>query len=281
MPSRRDILKTATAFAVSAAPQPKVFADENKDDKKQDAFRIQRLSWAGVKLQYRDTTIFLDPLTNAAIWDGAWKLPIVPMEVATPQKFVLITHVHNDHFDPKAIREIGREAGVTVVCHESKASYVGSRGFRVYGTELYAPVTLGDFTVTPVPAVDGFNEYQVSWVVTNGSKRIIHCGDTLWHGGWWQVSQQQGPFDAAFLPINGAKFPQRKPFSDVEATMTPAHAVAAAVVLEAKLLVPIHYGLNDPASYLEHPNAVEELKSFAAKRNQPLRIMEPGDWVTI
>ncbi len=289
MPSRRDLLKVGGAFALATAASnafassASLPADERAADEKpsDDSFRVQRLTWAGIKIQYRDTTLFLDPLINAAIWEGAWKLPVAPLEVSTPVKFVILTHMHNDHFDPMAVKAIGKEAGVTVVCHESKATYAGSRGFRVYGTRLYEPVTVGDLTATPVPAVDGFNEYQVSWVITNGVKRVIHCGDTLWHGAFWQIGQQQGPIDVAFVPINGAKLLDKKPFSDVAGTMTPEQAVAAGVVMQAKLVVPIHYGLNDPNSYLEHPNCVVELKSFGAKRKQAVRVMESGEWMTV
>jgi L-ascorbate metabolism protein UlaG (beta-lactamase superfamily) len=274
--SRRDLLKGAVAIAAAGIIQ-NVSAEEPSEPR----MRLQRLSWAGVKIQYRDTTFIIDPLMNTAIWDGGWTLPVVPIEVTTPTKFVLITHAHNDHFDPTAIKAIGKEPGVTVICHEAKASYVSSRGFRVYGVQSYEPVTIGDLTATPVPAVDGFDEFQVSWVVTNGTKRIIHCGDTLWHGGFWKIGHQHGPIDIAFLPVNGAKIQAMKPYSDVEATMTPAQAVAAAVVMGSKLLIPIHYGLNNPPAYVEHPNCIEEMKSIAARRNQPCRVLQPGETLTV
>ena len=146
---------------------------------------------------------------------------------------------------------------------------------------MFEPLTLGEFTLIAVPAVDGFNETQVSWIVSGLGKRILHGGDTLWHGGFWQLGNSYGPFDAAFLPINGAKLKSVEPFSDVEATMTPKQAVAAAIVVRAKLLIPIHYGFNDPESYLEHPNAVSELEENARARHQAYRLMKPGETVEL
>ena len=63
--------------------------------------------------------------------------------------------------------------------------------------------------------------------------------------------------------------------------MTPKQAVAAALILGAKLLVPIHYGFNDPEGYLEHPNALGEFQETARARKQPVRVLGPGEWLTI
>ena len=67
-------------------------------------------------------------------------------------------------------------------------------------------------SVTPVASLDwrGTDSDQVAWVVEGAGARIIHCGDTMWHGNWWQIARDHGPFDVAFLPVNGviAKFDQ-------------------------------------------------------------------------
>ena len=139
---------------------------------------------------------------------------------------------------------------------------------------------LGDFTATAVPAVDGYGDPQVSWVVSAGGRRIIHCGDTLWHGAWWQIGRQYGPFDAAFLPINGARFGWRKPVSDIPAVLTPEQAVAAAQVLGARLIVPIHYGVVGAEGYAETAHPEEELREAARRRHQDVEIVHPGDWIT-
>ena len=64
----------------------------------------RRLSWAGVRLELGDRTLLIDPWISPEIWDGAWTMPVVPIEVATKGRNVLITHLHNDHFDPAAVR---------------------------------------------------------------------------------------------------------------------------------------------------------------------------------
>jgi len=72
---------------------------------------------------------------------------------------------------------------------------------------------LGPFSVIALPASDGLGSPQVSWLIEADGKRVIHCGDTLRHGAWWDV---------------------------VPAVMTAEQAVEAARALQARLLVPIH-----------------------------------------
>jgi hypothetical protein len=43
--------------------------------------------------------------------------------------------------------------------------------------------------------------------------KLMHFGDTLWHGYWWKIRARCGPPHVAFLQINGAitQFPNMKP----------------------------------------------------------------------
>ncbi len=239
--------------------------------------RIQKLSWAGVKLETGSVSILIDPWISKEAFGGGWKDPIVPIEVANDRRYVLVTHLHNDHFDPAAIKTVARESGFGVVCLASKAPSVASRGIRAYPVEMHEPFILDDdVTVCPVPAADGVGTTQVSWVVKVGNKRFIHCGDTLWHGGFSDIGAHYGPFDIAFLPINGAILKGRVPDSGMPISMNPTQAMAAAVVLRARLVVPIHYGVSDDG-YIEHPNALAEFQSQARSRSQNIRILKAGE----
>ena len=115
--------------------------------------------------------------------------------------------------------------------------------------------------------------------MSGGGRRIIHCGDTLWHGSWWQIGRQYGPFDAAFLPINGARFAWRKPVSEISAVMTPEQAVAAAVVIGARQIVPIHYGVSGAEGYSELPDVEALLIEAAARRGIGVEVLRPGEWL--
>lgn len=239
--------------------------------------RIQRLSWAGVRLESPGLSLFFDPWSNAAAWDGAWAAPIAPIESSSARRFALVTHAHNDHFDAAALEALLGRTG-SVVCHADTAAAVAARGFRVRSVRLWEPEFLDAATVTAVPAVDGLNQAQVSWVVSVGGRRVFHGGDTLWHGAWWQI-RQLGPFDAAFLPINGARLASPEPASEQPISLTPEQAVAAAVVLGARLAVPIHYGAPASRDYRDVPNAEASFLSEARRRGVATQVLAPGQWL--
>ncbi len=274
--NRREFLRGAAALAASSVLPARFVGGQETPA---PTLKAQRLAWAGVRLQLGKSALFIDPLISPEVWGKALPDPLVPVEGVEGARYVLITHRHNDHFDRKAAKSALGEAG-TFVCTPDAAPAAAAAGLRVRPVALYEPALLGDFTATPVPAADGSGDPQVSWVVSGGGRRIIHCGDTLWHGHWWQIGRQHGPFDAAFLPINGALFLDRKPPSGIPAVMTPDQAVAAAAVLGARLIVPIHYGVVGDETYAEVAGAEAALLKAAGRRGVGVEIVKPGDWLS-
>lgn len=243
-----------------------------------DDLSVERLTWAGVKIGFGDATVFIDAVSTD-LWNGRAPDGLVPVEAATSRRFALITHTHNDHFDIEGLKTVLGDRG-NVICHESAASYVASRGLRVIPAKMYEPVSRAGFVFTAVPAEDGLGEQQVSWIVAVDGRRFLHAGDTLWHGKWSILGQQYGPFDAAFLPINGARI-LRDPKSETPAVLTPAQAVDAAILLRAARLVPIHYGANDPPNYLEVARPLATTIAEAERRGLTVEPLLPGqslDW---
>lgn len=118
-----------------------------------------------------------------------------------------------------------------------------------------------------------------NWVVAAGGRRIFHGGDTLWHGHWWRIGRQFGPFDAAFLAINGARFGWRQPVSDQPGVLTPEQAVAAATILGSRRLVPIHYGVTGMDEYIEVEDPLRQLHAAAKDRSIEVQPVAPGAWV--
>lgn len=238
----------------------------------------QRLGWAGVRLQVGETSIWIDPLTNAAVWGEALRDTLSPIEPSSGDRYVLVTHRHPDHYDPDAVaRALG--AGGNLLSAAPTGPLPVPAGSRSRAVELYEPQLLGDMTAVAVPAADGYGDPQVSWIVSGGGRRVIHCGDTLWHGHWWKIGRQYGPFDAAFLPINGARFGWRKPASGIPGVMTPEQAAAAADVLGARLIVPIHYGMAASPEYTEAAHPAHALAGAAGARRIDVEFVRAGAWL--
>jgi L-ascorbate metabolism protein UlaG (beta-lactamase superfamily) len=59
--------------------------------------------------------------------------------------------------------------------------------------------------------------------------------------------------------------------------MTPAQAVDAAILLRARRLVPIHYGLNDPPHYVEVDKPIDALRKITKRRRVPMSHLLPGE----
>ena len=267
--SRRNFIGSALALAatpaIGAVPAPSP-----------TALRMQRLSWAGVRLEAAETSLLIDPWTNTASFGGSWPREVVQPAASAKRKSVLITHIHNDHFDAALIKQLLAEGGA-VFCLDEVAAFVASKGIVVRPVAMFRPETFGEFTFTPVPASDGFGDVQqVSWIVRGAGTTLLHGGDTIWHPRFELYGRAYGPFDVAFLPINGVTIAGSV---DIPKTLTPAQAVAAATLLRAKLLVPIHYGVSDD-SYHEAADVAAETTRLAAAKGAALKIVPEGGWIT-
>jgi len=272
--NRRDALKVALAVPAMAALSAGGDAAP--------ALRVQRLSWAGVKLVCGGSTLFIDASYDPA--SAATPSPDVALTVETRDRNALITHHHGDHFDAAALRTVLGDNGILVV-PEAVAPWADTRPFRVQPAKLFEPVFLprgtAAFVAISVPAVDGLGHPQVSWIVSAGGKRVFHGGDTAWHGHWWDIARAYGPFDLALLPINGFRQVQgRYTDTGVPMGLTPEQAAAAAQVLQAGLVVPIHYGGASPG-YFEEPDAVNRFLAAAKARALAARVVPPGSWIDL
>jgi len=79
------------------------------------------------------------------------------------------------------------------------------------------------------------------------------------HGSWGDIGAQFGRSDAVYLPINGFRFSVRNLDVDTPASMTPEQAADTALVLGARVIVPIHYGLS-ASFHREEPDAPQRLR---------------------
>lgn len=245
--------------------------------------KITRLSWAGLMVESSTTTIYIDPLQNVANMEpflGLPKFPIflIPLPV-TGKANVLVTHIHQDHFDqaflPKLLGADGQLFGP-----ETVTSIAKENGLNVTTAKLYETITIGDFQVTAVPAVDWIGDEQVSYVISDGKHTIYHGGDTNWHGYWWNVAKQYGPFDATFLPVNGVvgDVPQVQPASEMYGTMNPMQAVTATRILGAKVLVPMHYAqFYNPPLYTQFPDLDLVLDQSGEKQEITIQRLHDGE----
>jgi L-ascorbate metabolism protein UlaG (beta-lactamase superfamily) len=106
---------------------------------------------------------------------------------------------------------------------------------------------------------------------------VLHLGDTVFHGAWWQMARRAGPFDVVFAPVNGAviDFPHQQPASPLPAAMEPEQAALAGELLGAGTVVPMHYGGFAFEPYYR-PIADARPRFERAARGRPYRAAAPA-----
>jgi L-ascorbate metabolism protein UlaG (beta-lactamase superfamily) len=248
--------------------------------------RITWLGWAGTELEADGERLVVDPLRDPRAvfaWLGEqaadWPAPAV-QPPAGGALAGLVTHLHRDHADAGALTAalapgapvfepyaIGgdplEQAAVAQAELELDAAGLARRSLAPWESQR-----IGPFTVTALPAVDGTGDPQVSWLIEAAGRRVLHAGDTMFHGWWWRIRERFGAPDVLLAPINGARltFPHRRPASPLPGAMDPAQAALAADLLEAELLLPIHYGgYAIPGVYEPVPGALERVSEASAR----------------
>ncbi len=258
---------------------------------------IRRLAWAGLEVNDAGQTAVVD-----FVEDFSWMHSDPPAGEIPPSPAPgtavagLLTHLHSDHADVDAL---GRVLAPTAVVLRPEGSY-GSKaevalidrseseleesGLTTRVVEPWETVEIGPFSFTALPAADGFGDPQVSWCIAADGCRILHAGDTLFHGWWWLSALRQGPFDLAFLPVGGAvvDLPSRQPPSPLPAGMDPRQAAVAAKLLGARTVVPIHYGpLHEAPNYAQSDDPPGSLCAAAAELGIEARVLEPGGRLSV
>ncbi len=262
--------------------------------------RVRWLGWAGVEIEAGGAAVVIDPLadpgaTFAALGERGKEveLPrIVEPESRGTAVAGLVSHLHRDHTDAGALAAAladdaavhepvwpGGEDFENLALAQANAE-LKQAGLRREPAEIWQSFEVGPFALTALPAVDGLGDPQVSWVVKAEGQRVLHLGDTIFHGYWWRMAQRHGPFDLVLAPINGAvvNFPHLQPPSPFAAAMEPEQAAAAAESLGAGTLIPMHYGgFEIDPFYLPGADPLERFEAATGDRPYAARVIDPGE----
>jgi L-ascorbate metabolism protein UlaG (beta-lactamase superfamily) len=260
--------------------------------------RIRWLGWAGAEIEAQGTRVVVDPLQDAAAvfaWLGerAGAIPLPEVVPAGPGATAgLLTHLHRDHADAAALGA-ALDAGATVYepidnggeSRERLAVVQADHELAAAGlirqpAAEWTSTQVGAFALTALPAVDGTGDPQVSWLLAADGKRVLHLGDTMWHGWWWRIGERYGRPDVVLAPINGPRltFPHRQPASSLPGAMEPEQAALAAELLQAERLIPIHYGGYDVPGVYEPVGDPLQRLAAATDRATP---MKPGETIEV
>ena len=260
--------------------------------------RLTWLGWAGVELESDGATVVIDALADpgavfAPLGERAAGTPLPRVVAASAGRAVagLVTHLHRDHADAGALTAAlapgapvlepppgGGEALENLALAQADFELTAA-GLDRRRVEPWAATTAGPFTLTALPACDGVGDPQVAWLAEVDGVRVLQLGDTMFHGFWWRMALRHGPFDVVLVPVNGAvvNFPNRRPSSPLPVALDPEQAAIAAVLLGARLAIPIHAeGYEIDGIYEPVTGAAERFATEAAARGVRVRVLEPG-----
>jgi L-ascorbate metabolism protein UlaG (beta-lactamase superfamily) len=163
---------------------------------------------------------------------------------------VLVTHAHFDHLHRPSLRAIvshtRRATGQapTLVVPHHVFDLVSDLGFeKIVELEWWNHYRHGALTVTHVPSrhwgarilKDSHRGYG-GYVLQSPKHSLYHAGDTAYFSGFREIGERLSP-EVALLPI-GAYNPEQ--FRNVHTS--PGDATRAFVDLNARWMVPMHYG---------------------------------------
>lgn len=207
------------------------------------------LTWIGhasVIIQINGYTVLCDPVWSNRISGIVPRLsqPGLALEDVPRPDVILISHNHYDHLDLPTLRRFG--VSIPLFVPSGLGAYLRRQGSKdVREFDWWDAARLGDLTISFVPAQhwsrrlpwDTNQSWWGGWVL-EGEQRIYFAGDTGFFSGFVPIAQRFPTLDWAILPI-GAYEPR---WFMRGVHMNPEEAGAAFALLQAKQMLPIHYG---------------------------------------
>jgi L-ascorbate metabolism protein UlaG (beta-lactamase superfamily) len=261
---------------------------------------VRWLGWAGVEIEAAGQSMVIDLLSDprrvlAAVPDIAAKTQMPHVVAPKNEGGVLAglcTHLHRDHADADGlVRALAPGAPVLHPVGFGGDDYENfwllqaesefqAAGLVRRGVANWESISIPPFTISVLPAVVGIGDPQVSWLIEAEGRRVVHLGDTMFHGYWWRMARRFGPFDAVCTPINGPAlcFPHCQPPSPLAGALEPEQAALAGELLGAPNVIPIHYGgFRVPGQY--EPVPEDERRFLEAAAGRPYRVhhLRPGE----
>jgi len=237
-------------------------------------------------IQIGGQNVLIDP--NFARWLFVLKRlrrPGLRVRDLPPIDVVLVTHAHFDHLHRPSLRAIVQQTirrrgnAPTVVVPDQVFDLVSDLGFEnVVELKWWNNYRHRALTITHVPSrhwgarvISDSHRGYGGFVLRDSRHSVYHAGDTAYFGGFREIGQRLSP-QLALLPIGAYNPPS---FRNVHAN--PADATQAFLDLNARWMVPMHYGTfklsHEP---MDEPLQLLEEEAKAAGVEDRVVVLEEG-----
>ena len=154
---------------------------------------------------------------------------IDPYEISPGPKadLILVSHEHFDHCSPEDVSKIQGEGTVIITEKTSAEKLTGDVRIIAPGESM----SLGEIKIEALPSYNRDKDFHpkqkacLGFIVEVNGVRIYHAGDTD-----FIPEMKDLKVDIALLPVSGTY------------VMTAEQAVEAALAIQPKLAIPMHYG---------------------------------------
>lgn len=202
--------------------------------------------------------------------------PAVEIEDLPPLDFVLLSHLHGDHFDRVAERKLNRRTPIVSTRHAAR--YLWNRGFekaQSLDTWESLDIVKGDaaLRLTAMPGTHAPGALAKALPPVMGSMlefagpdgevrlRMYISGDTLVHDRLREIPHRYPEIDLALLHLGGTRV------LGILVTMDAEQGVEAMRIIGPRAAIPIHY--ND---YTAFKSPLEDFKRAVEKAGLAERV---------
>lgn len=279
---RWKVLRKPT-FSQKKTPIKPLKIKDDRDTLTQKSDFICWLSHASFLIQLGGKRILIDPVFG--------DIPLYKRQIPAPYDsttlgkidYLLLSHVHYDHFDTSSLRQIAPKEPHSIVPLKMSDTLREVAAFKTTELNWYEIYKEGELSITLVPAIHWgrrgiFDRNKVLWgayILTYKNITLFFCGDSA-TGEHFKEIGERFDIDYALMPI-GAYSPRNIMQHN---HLNPEEAIEACRQLGAKTMIPMHYGtyrLTDEP--LDEP--LEWLEKIMQNTSCKITIMQAGEVLTL
>jgi len=279
----RGIPNGAPSFPIPVEPVDSLELTTQPDSKTQ-------LTWFGhsaVLLEIDGLRVFLDPMLGNTPAPHPWlggnrfseELPIDIAQLPSIDA-VLISHDHYDHLDYGSVQKLKEKVKdfyvpLGVGAHLRRWGVDAS---AIHELNWWDEIQHENLKMVFAPArhfsgrgiTDRNTTLWGSWIIQGETDKIYFSGDGGYGPHFKEIGERYGPFDFAMMECG--QYDERW----AQIHMMPEETAQAAVDVQAKLMMPIHWGAFRLALH-SWTDPIERVTNHAKKLNQPLIAPKIGE----
>ena len=197
---------------------------------------------------------------------------------------VFISHDHYDHLDYESILKLKNKTDYFFVPLgvENHLISWGIDPIHIHKMNWWDETTLGNLKIAFTPSrhmsgrgiADQSSTLWGSWVINGPDRKIYFSGDGGYGTHFKEIGEKYGPFDIGLMECGQ----YNKLWADVH--MMPEESVRAGIDVQAKQIMPIHWGAYRLATH-SWTEPVERFIQEAKKLNVPFLTPRIGEKITL